>query len=143
MKKISSFNSLDQLNDGNLILGGYYIGMINKKNLTLSITFDDGIPKRKISYLTGTETDIDYSQFNLISSNKLICEKYFKQYIQISYEGIDDESREEKCICTFNYNPKKCKLKLEQKLHYFEIGEIYTNKKGEIILTNDDNIEYL
>ena len=141
-EKISSFNSLDQLNDGNLILGGYYIGMINKKNLTLSIAYNDYIPKSKISYLSGTETDINYSQFNLISSNKLVCNKYFKQYIKISYEDIPDESHQQDCVCTFKYNPKTCKLKLIQ-TRYIDVDKIFTNKKGEIFIQIDNNIEYL
>ena len=140
---ISSFNSLDQLNDGNLILGGYYIGMINKKNLSLSIAYDDDIPKSKISYLSGTETDINYSQFTLISSHKLVCKKYFKQYIKISYEDIPDESHQQDCVCTFKYNPKTCKLKLIQTLRYIDVDKIFTNKKGEIFIQIDNNIEYL
>ena len=142
-KNISLFNSINQLNDGNLILGGIYIGMLNKKNLAFTVVHEDILPEKKTSYLAETETDIDFSQFNLASSNKLICKKYFKQNFYYSYEDMDDEIHKENIVCIFDYNPETCKIKLIKTLHDLNFKDIFSNKKGEIILTNDDNIEYL
>ena len=131
------------MNDGNLILGGIYIGMLNKKNLAFTVVHEDILPEKKTSYLAETETDIDFSQFNLASSNKLICKKYFKQNFYYSYEDMDDEIHKENIVCIFDYNPETCKIKLIKTLHDLNFKDIYSNKKGEIILTNDNNIEYL
>lgn len=109
IEKLSMLYSIKELNDGNLILGGYYSGILKKKNWTFSVVYNDNIPQKKTSYLTQTETDIDYSQFNLTSSNKLICKKYFKQYTLISYEDTDDVVNIEKGICIFDYKPKTSK----------------------------------
>ena len=138
-ENIYLFNSLDQLNDGNLILGGYYIGMINKKDLTFSMAHNDGIPKKMWSYDSDITTDMDYSQFNLISSNKIICRKYFKKI----YEDIHKESNKEIYVCTFNYNPQTCELKLEKTLPYLDFKELFTTKKGEIIIKKGNNLKFV
>ena len=91
------------------------------------------------SYISEIETDMDYSQFNLISSNKLICRKYFKEI----YEDIHQESSKEIYVCTFNYNPETCELKLEKTLPYLIFEELFTNKKGEIIIKNENNLKFV
>ena len=137
------FNSISELNDDNLILGGYYIGILNNKNWTFSIIQNDHIPEKKKSYLTETHTYINYSQFNLTYSNKFICKKKFRQIHYISYEDAEDEVHEEENVCIFDYNPKKRKISLIQTIKNLKVDDIFANEKGEIIATKENNIYYL
>ena len=135
------------LNDGNLILGGYYIGIIKSKDWTFSIKHDDKIPEIQRAYLTETQTELCYSQLNVTSLNKIICKKKFKQIHRFSYEDLDDQvGRDEINVCIFDYNPKKCKIKLKQTIKNLNVNEILINKKDKkdvIIITNENDIYYL
>ena len=133
VKNISMFNSISELNDDNLILGGYYIGILNNKNWTFSIIQNDHIPEKKKSYLTETHTYINYSQFNLTYSNKFICKKKFRQIHYISYEDAEDEVHEEENVCIFDYNPKKRKISLIQTIKNLKVDDIFANEKGKLL----------
>ena len=141
MKKIEQneeFKTIYETKDRHIILGGRVIGLFNINDLSYSLLFDDNIPKLKMSYLSGVETYIEYSHFNLTYFNRLICNQKFKKILRVHYDDVDDEVvADEKNICIFNYNPENCKMTLAHINKNLKPKSIYINKEDELIIVKD------
>ena len=128
--------SIYKLDDEKYIIAGRLIGFFNINDFSYKILYDDSIDKRTIGYLTGTDTDINYSNFVLTYFNKLICRRKFLEISRVSYEGIDDSvSANERSFCIFDYNPKNNTIQLNKNYKKLYIGTIYKNNDEEIIVS--------
>ena len=65
-----AFREINQIDENKFILCGRIVGYFNIKDFSYKILHDDNIEKRSISYLTGLETKINYSNFVLTYFNK-------------------------------------------------------------------------
>ena len=103
------FEILNEIDDDKIILAGKIIGIFNINQWSYTLLHNDNIPELQMSYLSGIENYIDYSNFVLTYFNKLICRRKNKQIFKCHYEDVDDKViTDEKALCIFNFNPENC-----------------------------------
>ena len=143
IKKIEQkeeFKSIWETKDKHIILGGRIIGLLNINDWSYSILFNDNIPKFKMSYLSGVETYIDYSHFNLTYFNKLICKQKLTKILKVHYDNVDDEVVTEYNICIFNFNPENNKMTINHINKNLKPENIYINEEDELIIVKNNSI---
>ena len=134
------FNHFYIGNSGRIFLGGYKIGIFDLKNLKVSILYSDNI-KRFQGYLSGVETNIEYSDIVLTYFNRIVCKKFFKQISGSTYDDVPNSLlREDNEIFTFEFDPENNIVKLIESRK--DIGgktiDLYEN--NEIKISNNNGI---
>ena len=137
----NEFKTICETKDGHIILGPRIIGLFNINDWSYSILCDDNIPYKKEAYLTGVETHIIYSHFNITYFNKLIFKQIFEEYSYSSYE--DDEgsyASNENNICIFDFNPENGQITKNYINKTLKPKDIYINGQEELIVLKDSGI---
>jgi len=135
------FKTIYETKDRHIILGGRIIGLLNINDWSISILFDDNIDKLKMSYLSGVETYIEYSHFNITYFNRLICKQKFKQILKCHYDNVDDEViANENNVCIFDFNPENDKMTKNHVNKNLKPEKIYINEDDELISVKDSCI---
>ena len=134
------FNHFYIDNSGRIFLGGYKIGIFDLKNLKVSILYSDNI-KRFQGYLSGVETNIEYSDIVLTYFNRIVCKRFFKQISGSTYDDVPNSLlREDNEIFTFEFDPENNTVKLIESRK--DIGgktiDLYEN--NEIKISNNNGI---
>ena len=139
---IDIFTNINELNDGTFILGGRIIATLNINKCCYTILYNDKIPRINVSYLTGTEKNLNYSNFILTYFNKLICKRKYVEILKCHYDDVDDEIlKNEKALCIFNFNYDSNIIEIIKIDRSNRISNLYMNNNDEIIITNENEIQ--
>ena len=108
--------------------------------MKVSILYSDNI-KRFQGYLSGVETNIEYSDIVLTYFNRIVCKKFFKQISGSTYDDVPNSLlREDNEIFTFEFDPENNTVKLIESRK--DIGgktiDLYEN--NEIKISNNNGI---
>ena len=140
IKHKEEFKTICETKDRHIILGGRIIGLLNIDDRSYSVLFNDNIPKSERSYLTGVDTYIDYSLFNLNHFNKLICKQKIKKIYLSHYDDDSDQVVTENNLCIFDFNPENDKMKKNHIYKNWNPENIYINGNNELIIVKNDCI---
>ena len=134
------FNHFYIDNSGRIFLGGYKIGIFDLKNLKVSILYSDNI-KRFQGYLSGVETNIEYSDIVLTYFNRIVCKKFFKQISGSTYDDVPNTLlREDNEIFTFEFDPENNTVKLLESRKDIGAKTIDLYENNEIKISNNNGI---
>lgn len=135
-----NFDSISEANSNNYILGGRYFGMINIKDWSLTVLYNENIKSREFGYLSGSFNSLDYSEFVLTYFNKLICRRLFYKVLGSHFGEESEVSKDEKALCIFDFNPEKNTL---NKIYFdksVRIEKIFINSNDEIIIVKNNHL---
>ena len=133
------YKDIIHFNNGNYILGGRNIGIINSNDWSFKVLLDEKIKREDYGYYSQTKTDLIYSGFILTYSNKLICKRYLcKEYV-CTFDG-SIESSIENGLCIFDFNPEKNTLNKVSYDKSWSSEKMFINSNDEIIVFDWKNI---
>ena len=133
------YKDIIHFNNGNYILGGRNIGIINSNDWSFKVLLDEKIKREDYGYYSQTKTDLIYSGFILTYSNKLICKRYFCKEYGCTFDG-SIESSIENGLCIFDFNPEKNTLNKVSYDKSWSSEKMFINSNDEIIVFDWKNI---
>ena len=138
-KEEGKYKEIIHFNNGNYILGGRNIGIINSNDWSFKVLLDENIKRVSQGYYSGTKTKLIYSGFILTYSNKLICKRYLNEQYGCTFE-VDIESKTEDGLCIFDFNPEKNTLNQVSYDESWSFIKMFINSNDEIIVVDWKNI---
>ena len=133
------YKDIIHFNNGNYILGGRNIGIINSNDWSFKVLLDEKIKREDYGYYSQTKTNLIYSGFILTYSNKLICKRYFCKEYGCTFDG-SIESSIENGLCIFDFNPEKNTLNKVSYDKSWSSEKMFINSNDEIIVFDWKNI---
>jgi len=135
------FKNIIQSTNGNYIIGGRNIAIINSKDWSFKVLYDENIKRRTQGYYSGTENTLIYSDFVLTYFNKLICRRFFHE-VYMTHFGEDGGSSDyERSLCIFDFNPEKNTLNKISFDKSARIQKIFINSNNEVIIIDVNYIK--
>ena len=136
IKNNYDFKCIVVTNDGNILLGGKIIAVLNANDWTFTILYKEDLEKKRIFDL---ERFLDISCIIMTYNNKIICrEKIYKP--EPEFFIYEEEKKYENNIIIFNIMPNSNSIELSAKLTNFDVKNIFINEKDEIIFVTKDNV---
>ena len=136
-----TFKSFFIDNCGRIFLGGYKIGYFDINNWSVITIRDDNIRKFQ-GYLTGTQTEIDYSEIIVTYFNRLVCKRKFKQIQGSTYDDVPNyESANEDVVYTFEFDPENIILRLIECRKDIGVKSINLIENNRIRITSNDGVK--